>query len=71
MNLAILTKHLQRERYNVLVACRPLAPARTAWNRALQGIIDALKDDANYRTDLGAFLPADEDQLRKSCEMKE
>jgi len=43
MKLESVIHYMQRERYNVLVSCRPLAPARGAWNRALQGVIDAMK----------------------------
>ena len=42
MNHALLLR-LKDARYKILVACRPLAPAKTAYNLTLQAIIDAGK----------------------------
>ena len=44
MNHALLLR-LKDARYKVLVACRPIAPARYAFNVALQAIIDAVDMD--------------------------
>ena len=40
MNHTLLLR-LKDARYKVLVACRPLAPARYAFNVALQALIDS------------------------------
>ena len=43
MNHALLLR-LKDARYKVLVACRPLAPAKTGFNLAIQAIIDTRKE---------------------------
>ena len=45
MTIEILTlrNKLIEARYKILVACRPIAPARTAFNLVLQGLVDAVK----------------------------
>lgn len=54
----ILTCKLRAERYLILVSIRPVAPARATWNRALQGVIDALAplglidDTTQFKADL-------------------
>lgn len=40
MNHTLLLR-LKDARYKVLVACRPLAPAKTGFNLALQAMIDS------------------------------
>ena len=45
MNYSLLIKNLQRQRYQVLVAVRPLASARTAWNKAIQALLDTARSE--------------------------
>lgn len=44
MNEALI-KRLMDARYKILVACRPLAPAKYAFNVTLQAIIDDVHTD--------------------------
>lgn len=47
MTTQTLLGHLTEQRRQILVAVRPLPPARIAWNKALQAIIDTIRDDAS------------------------
>jgi len=64
MKLESVIHYMQHERTYVLVSCRPLAPARTAWNRALQGVIDAMKA-------CGELSAEDEAALWTACRLHE
>jgi hypothetical protein len=54
INYNKLLENLQAEQTRVLMAIKPNANARTAWNRALQAVVDTLP--ANERPRVKALM---------------